>query len=64
MQATTEVREELRGVAALQRALQTGEPLFRRYALGLREEPVRPGAAYALWGAKLESELVCYPRTA
>jgi hypothetical protein len=63
MQAT-EAREELRGVAALQRALQTGEPLFRRYALGLREEPVRPGAAYAMWGAKLESELVCYPRTA
>lgn len=49
---------ELRGIEALQHSLRTGAELRRRPMFG-RESVVSANAAYALWGAQMERELVC-----
>lgn len=50
---------ELRGLLALQHSIQTKAPLFRRFAFGLRVEPLTESAAYHLWSRGAESEIFC-----
>jgi hypothetical protein len=48
---------ELRGLEALQYAMQTGAPLMRRHTFGVRKERVSSRVGYSLWGLGLESQL-------